>query len=1328
MTEKAARIDDHIQHSHALLGTLLGLGAGLLIGVAVVATGGAAGVIMATVAVAGWGYDGASIGRAIGECFDYDAGPIVTGANTVIIGRKLAARAKTDRVSCHPKPIAQGSRIVFLENFPASRMKDKTACNGQIGQGFPTVIIGKEPGTYVAIESEVPWLLEMAVEALGAISLAGNLLRGGARFLARRGLIRCPGGASRLAREVRTFVGHPVDVAMGDVVDEAVDIELPGAIPLTWKRSYCTATASEETSLGFGGWTHSLEQWVVDEGDLLAYRCEEGRDIYFARVAVGESTFHRRERLTLTAGEEGTFTIYSHATRLTRSFAPVAPGGRALLRSIRDEHANAINLYYDGEHLARVIDTAGRELRVTTDPLGRIMRVEVWACGELARFWDYAYSPGGELAYAANGLGHADRFEYDACHRMLKTTLKNGVNFYYAYDSDTGRCVRTWGDGGLRAAELEYDSYQGKTKVTGTGEPRVYFWNEDGLVVREELPDGRTLQVREVDDDQFVVAEGVTEAALTRYEYDERGRRTAETDAAGNVRRWEYDGDQPSRVINPGGLVTVFEHDARGSLSAVTYPSKLRYELAHDLHGRLVSVRGMEEGVLAQFEYDAEHNVVEEVDARGARTTFTYDPAGLPLSQRDALGRETRIEYDAIGQPIATYMPDGTVTRAEYEPLGNIKRVIDALGQVTELEYAGTGTLTTLAQPDGQVWNMEYDRDERLIEIRNPADERYDFGYDAGGRVVRERTFDGRTLRYRYSDEGNLHFIEYPDQTFRILKHDALGNVVSDDTLDSGIVFDRDKQGRVQQAILKERSGKAIVAFKRDELGRVVAETQNGQTIQYEYDARGQRTARVMPDGSTTKYDRDVTGALVGLEHNGYRVAIERDALGRETLRRSEGGQVSIRSAYDAMDRLIERHVAGGAAHALLSRRTWTYDALGRVQEIGDSRWGPTVYKYDAIGQLIEAARGSRREVFRYDVTGSLRKILEDVAQGEQSRAWSTAPGNLLLETDKVRYEYDRRGRRVKRVQNVDVEGARAGEVTEYVWDQRDRLREVKRPDGSRVLFTYDAFGRRTRKEVVPGEGGGGPKRVVEFLWDEDELAADTEDTHRMRVFVHEPGTFVPVLQAEQGEVFSVVNDHLGTPKELIDEEGRVAWSAAHSAWGKVVEEFRDPLARRKRAVESPFRLLGQYADEETGLCYTRFRYFDAEAGRWCSPDPLEIDGGLNLSGFDGAPTSDVDPLGLKCRGVSGRARRHERLRQIAQDPRTSSAHRGWIKQEQNAIARGQRKNIRVPPGTDLAHSRGREAAKGFDHVASQSQLQERNLHRLQHRYDDFGRANKERR
>src|SRR6185503_1437661 len=87
----------------------------------------------------------------------------------------------------------------------------------------------------------------------------------------------------------------------------------------------------------------------------------------------------------------------------------------------------------------------------------------------------------------------------------------------------------------------------------------------------------------------------------------------------------------------------------------------------------------------------------------------------------------------------------------------------------------------------------------------------------------------------------------------------------------------------------------------------------------------------------------------------------------------------------------------------------------------------------------------------------------------------------------------------------------------------------------------------------------------------------------------------------------------------------------AYSAWGKVVETYANPVSElgRGRKVSSPFRLLGQYADEETGLCWTTFRCFDPDTGRWLSPDPLGIEGGENLFGFSGSPTIVVDPLGL---------------------------------------------------------------------------------------------------
>lgn len=91
----------------------------------------------------------------------------------------------------------------------------------------------------------------------------------------------------------------------------------------------------------------------------------------------------------------------------------------------------------------------------------------------------------------------------------------------------------------------------------------------------------------------------------------------------------------------------------------------------------------------------------------------------------------------------------------------------------------------------------------------------------------------------------------------------------------------------------------------------------------------------------------------------------------------------------------------------------------------------------------------------------------------------------------------------------------------------------------------------------------------------------------------------------------------------------------------------------------------------------------------------------------------------------TGRSGKQARFRELANDDKLGSADRGWIKQEINSIERGQRKNIRNPPGKDLAHERGREAAKGYGY--EHSNLQDRDLHRLQHKYDNFGKKNNER-
>jgi RHS repeat-associated protein len=62
----------------------------------------------------------------------------------------------------------------------------------------------------------------------------------------------------------------------------------------------------------------------------------------------------------------------------------------------------------------------------------------------------------------------------------------------------------------------------------------------------------------------------------------------------------------------------------------------------------------------------------------------------------------------------------------------------------------------------------------------------------------------------------------------------------------------------------------------------------------------------------------------------------------------------------------------------------------------------------------------------------------------------------------------------------------------------------------------------------------------------------------------------------------------------------------------------------------NPFRFSTKYTDNETGLLYYGYRYYQPQTGRWLSRDPIEEQGGANLYGFVfNNPIHLVDSLGL---------------------------------------------------------------------------------------------------
>ena len=95
----------------------------------------------------------------------------------------------------------------------------------------------------------------------------------------------------------------------------------------------------------------------------------------------------------------------------------------------------------------------------------------------------------------------------------------------------------------------------------------------------------------------------------------------------------------------------------------------------------------------------------------------------------------------------------------------------------------------------------------------------------------------------------------------------------------------------------------------------------------------------------------------------------------------------------------------------------------------------------------------------------------------------------------------------------------------------------------------------------------------------------------------------------------------------MTDEAGNIIWRGQYSAWGKLTEE-----EKATPSIHQPFRLQNQYVDEETGLHYNFFRYYDAHCGRFTQQDPIGLAGGENLYAFAPNVQQWVDSLGLnKC-------------------------------------------------------------------------------------------------
>ena len=113
--------------------------------------------------------------------------------------------------------------------------------------------------------------------------------------------------------------------------------------------------------------------------------------------------------------------------------------------------------------------------------------------------------------------------------------------------------------------------------------------------------------------------------------------------------------------------------------------------------------------------------------------------------------------------------------------------------------------------------------------------------------------------------------------------------------------------------------------------------------------------------------------------------------------------------------------------------------------------------------------------------------------------------------------------------------------------------------------------------------------------------------TDNLITWVFDENSFVPAAKLVGDKSYSILTDHLGTPYEAYDEEGKKVWARELDLYGNAIAGDSSFI---------PFLYQGQYYDEEIGLAYNRFRYYSPESGTYISQDPISILGGLNLNAY----------------------------------------------------------------------------------------------------------------